>query len=44
MLNQAPKTTVIRDYTAKTDGLLVTIKEINTVLTYHQPSKNLQSP
>ena len=44
MLNQAPGSTEIRDYAAKTDGLVVANKASTTILTYHRPSANLQSP
>jgi len=44
MINPTLGTTEMRDYAAKTDGLVVTTKASATVLTYHQPSTILQSP
>ena len=44
MLNQALGITEIRDYAANTDEMVVVTKAFTIVLTYHQPSANLQSP
>ena len=44
MLNQALRTTEIRDYPAETEVLAVQTKAGTTVLTCLQPSTNLQSP
>ncbi len=44
MLNQALGITEIRDYAANTDEMVVVTKAFTIVLTYHQPSSNLQSP
>jgi len=44
MISQALGITEIRDYAANTDEMVVVTKAFTTVLTYHQPSANLQSP
>jgi len=44
MLNQALRTTEFRDYPPETDRLEAQTKAGTTVLTYLQPSANLQSP
>jgi hypothetical protein len=44
MLNQALRTTEIRDYPEETDLLAAQNKAGTTVLTYLQPSASLQSP
>ncbi len=44
ILNQALRTTEIRDYPPQTDALAVQTKAGTTVLAYLQPSSSLQSP
>ncbi len=44
MLNQALRTTEIRDYTAETDVPAAQTKAGTTVFTHLQPSASLQSP
>ena len=44
MINQTLGETEIHDYTVNTDELVVVTKASTTILTYHQPSANLQSP
>ena len=44
MINQALGPTEICDYAESTDELVVVTKASTIVLTYHQPSANLQSP
>jgi len=44
MLNQALRTTEIRDYPAETEVLAAQTKAFTTLLTYLQPSASLQSP
>ena len=44
MLNHALGITETRDYTPEIEVLAVETKASTTVLTYHQPSANLQSP
>ena len=44
MPNQAPGTTEIRDYPAETEVMPTQTKASTTILTYLQPSANLQSP
>jgi hypothetical protein len=44
MLNQALRTTEIRDYPPQTGGLAAQTKACTTVPAYLQPSAGLQSP